>query len=124
VATRRQRQVAELLHEEISMLLQQRVDDPRLALVTVTGVEVTPDLRVAHVYVSIMDDDQEEVKETMAGLKRAAGFLRRELATFVSLRYTPELHFRLDSSLEQGLRIDRLLDSLQEKAAADEEEAE
>jgi ribosome-binding factor A len=123
VATRRQRQVAELLHEEISMLLQQRVDDPRLALVTVTGVEVTPDLRVAHVYVSIMDDDV-EVKETLAGLKRAAGFLRRELATFVSLRYTPELHFRLDNSLEQGLRIDRLLDSLQEKAAADEEEAE
>jgi ribosome-binding factor A len=123
VTTRRQRQVAELLHEEISMLLQQRVDDPRLALVTVTGVEVTPDLRVAHVYVSIMDDDV-EVKETLAGLKRAAGFLRRELATFVSLRYTPELHFRLDNSLEQGLRIDRLLDSLQEKAAADEEEAE
>jgi ribosome-binding factor A len=123
VATRRQRQVAELLHEEISMLLQQRVDDPRLALVTVTGVEVTPDLRVAHVYVSIMDDDV-EVKETLAGLKRAAGFLRRELATFVSLRYTPELHFRLDSSLEQGLRIDRLLDSLQEKAPGDEGEAE
>jgi ribosome-binding factor A len=123
VTTRRQRQVAELLHEEISMLLQQRVDDPRLALVTVTGVEVTPDLRVAHVYVSIMDDDV-EVKETLAGLKRAAGFLRRELATFVSLRYTPELHFRLDSSLEQGLRIDRLLDSLQEKAPGDEGEAE
>jgi ribosome-binding factor A len=123
MATRRQRQVAELLHEEISMLLQQRVDDPRLALVTVTGVEVTPDLRVAHVYVSIMDDDV-EVKETMAGLKRAAGFLRRELATFVSLRYTPELHFRLDSSLEQGLRIDRLLDSLEDKAPGDEGEAE
>jgi ribosome-binding factor A len=78
---------------------------------------------VAHVYVSIMDDDV-EVKETMAGLKRAAGFLRRELATFVSLRYTPELHFRLDSSLEQGLRIDRLLDSIRDEAAGDEEEAE
>jgi ribosome-binding factor A len=112
-----------LLHEEISMLLQQRVGDQRLALVTVTGVEVSPDLRVAHVYVSIMGDDA-EVKESLTSVKRAAGFLRRELAATVSLRYTPELHFRLDNTLEQGLRIDRLLDSIQDETAGDEEEAE
>ena len=118
---RRRRQVAELLHEEISLLIQSQVDDPRLGFVTVTGVKVTPDLRLAQVYVSVMGSD-DEVKQTLAGLKSAAGFFRHELGSTLSLRFTPELSFRLDKSLEQGLRIDQLLDSLPAQAPADEDE--
>ena len=118
---RRQRQVAELLHQEISLLIQSQVDDPRLGFVTVTGVKMTPDLRLAQVYVSVMGSD-DEVKQTMAGLKSAAGFFRHELGSTLSLRFTPELSFRLDKSVEQGLRIDQLLDSLPAQAPADEDE--
>lgn len=114
MTTRRQRQVAELLHEEISLLIQQRARDPRLGFVTVTDVEVSPDLRVAHVYVSVLGSD-DDVKESLAGLRHAAGFFRRELGNSLALRYLPELNFKLDDSLERGFRIDRLLNSLHDE---------
>ena len=120
MTSRRQRQVAELLHQEISLLIQRRARDPRLGFVTVTDVEVTPDLRLAHVYVSILGGD-DEVKQTLEGLKHAANFFRHELSASLSLRYVPELSFRLDTSLEQGLRIDRLLDSLPDETPSDED---
>jgi ribosome-binding factor A len=123
MSTRRQRQVAELLHQEISLLLQRQVRDPRLGFVTVTDVEVTPDLRLATVYVSVMGGD-DEVKQTLAGLKSATGFFRHELGSTLSLRFIPDLSFRLDKSLEQGLHIDQLLDSLHTEATADEDEGD
>jgi ribosome-binding factor A len=123
VATRRQRQVAELLHEEISLLIQRRVRDPRLGFVTVTGVEMSPDLRVAYVYVSVLGD-KDEVEQSLASLRRAAGFFRRELGTSLSLRYLPELIFRPDDTLKQGLRIDQILDSLHEETSEVEKEDE
>ena len=122
MATRRQQKVAELLHEELSMLIHQ-ASDPRLELVTVTDVEVTPDLRLAHVYVSVMGDEA-EVQQSLAGLRHAAGFLRRELGASMSLRYLPELNFRLDESLERGLRIEQLLSSLQETPPSGEGDVE
>ncbi len=118
MSSRRQRQIAGLLHQEISLLIQRQVRDPRLGLVTVTDVEVTPDLRLAHIYVSVMGGD-DEVKQALAGLKSAAGFFRHELGSALSLRFVPELSFRLDKSLEQGLHIDRLLDSLHTEAPAE-----
>lgn len=121
MTTRRQRQVAELLHEELSVLIQRRARDPRLGFVTVTGVEMSPDLRVAHVYVSVLGDD-DDVKQSLQGLRRAAGFFRRELGSSLSLRYLPELNFRSDDSLARGLRIDQLLDSLQQETPDDDEE--
>jgi ribosome-binding factor A len=121
MSTRRQRQVAELVHQEISLLIQRQVRDPRLGFVTVTDVEVTPDLRLAHIYVSVMGGD-DEAQQALAGLKSAAGFFRHELGSALSLRFVPELSFRLDRSLEQGLRIDQLLDSLPAEAPADADE--
>jgi ribosome-binding factor A len=123
MATRRQRQVAELLHEEISLLIQRRARDPRLGFVTVTDVEVTPDLRVAHVYVSVLGSD-DEVKQALAGLEHAASFFRRELGASLSLRYTPKLDFRLDDSLQRAFRVDRLLDSILDESPADGSDAE
>jgi len=123
MTTRRQRQVAELLHEEISLLIQRRARDPRLGFVTVTDVEMTPDLRTAHVYVSVLGSD-DEVREALAGLNHAVSFFRRELGASLSLRYIPQLDFRLDDSLERGFRIDRLLDSLRDDTSSNGSEAE
>jgi ribosome-binding factor A len=120
VTTRRQRQVAELLHEEISLLIQRRARDPRLGFVTLTDVEVSPDLRVAHVYVSVLGDP-DEVKQTLEALDHATSFFRRELGNTLSLRYIPSLDFRLDDSLQRALRIDQLLDSLEDESATDED---
>jgi ribosome-binding factor A len=110
--TRRQRQVAELLHEEIGTLIQRRARDPRLSAVTVTGVEVSSDLENAWIYVSVLGTD-EEIKEALAGLKRATPFLRREVGSSLSLRLVPQLIFRLDESVARGIRIDQLLDDIQ-----------
>lgn len=123
MTTRRQRQVAELLHEQISHLIQRRARDPRLGFVTVTGVEMSPDLRIAHVYVSVLGSD-DDVRQSLESLRRAAGFFRRELGASLSLRYLPELNFRPDDTLERALRIDQLLDSLQEETPKDGIEGE
>jgi len=122
---RRQRQVAELLHEELSTLIQHRLHDPRLeaVTVTVTGVEVSPDLENAWVYVSLMGSE-EESQLALTGLKRATGFLRREIARAVSLRVVPQIIFRRDDSLLRGMHIDGLLDEIQRSqppAPTDEE---
>ena len=109
---RRQRQVAELLHEEISQLIQHDTRDPRLGFVTVTGVDVTADLRIARVYVTVLGDEK-EAELTLKGLESAAGFFRYKLKQQLSLRYIPELNFKLDTSLEHAARIEQLLDMIQ-----------
>lgn len=111
MATRRQRQVAELIHVEISTLIQTRARDPRLAVVTITGVDVTPDLKEAQVFFSVLGDGEAKA-EALHGLQSAAGFLRRELGNTLSLRVTPTLTFRLDESAERGIKIDSLLESV------------
>ena len=110
MASRRQRKVAELLHEEISGLIQRETRDPRLGFVTITGVDVSPDLRYARVYFTTLD--QSTVAETQAGLASASGYFRHKLGQTLSLRYIPELTFKLDTSLEQGMRIESLLESV------------
>ncbi len=123
MASRRQRKVAELLHEEISQLIQFQSQDPRLRLVTVTGVEVSPDLRYAQVYVTALGDET-ETKNALKGLKNAAGFFRFKLGQTLTLRYVPELTFKLDTSLEQGMLIENLLESIREKEEPAEDSPE
>ncbi len=114
MASRRQRQVAELLHEEISQLIQHRTQDPRLGFVTVTGVDVSPDLRLARIYVTVLGDDS-DAQNTLEGLANAASYFRHQLGQSLSLRYVPKLTFKLDTSLEYGLHIDSLLDSIKKE---------
>ena len=78
---------------------------------TVTGVEVNADLRIAWVYVTVLGDDADG-QEALKGLAGAAGFFRHQMRQSLSLRYIPELNFKLDKSLENGLRIEALLDSI------------
>ncbi|MEM7348383.1 MAG: 30S ribosome-binding factor RbfA, partial [Chloroflexota bacterium] len=87
MASRRQRKVAELIHEEISVLIQRETQDPRLGFVTVTGVDVSPDLKSAQVHITTLDDS--DIKSTLEGLSSAASYYRHRLAQTLSLRYVP-----------------------------------
>lgn len=111
MSTRRQRQVADLLHEEISDLIARKLQDPRVAGVTVTDVKVSPDLRYADIYITRLGDDAAR-QEALAGLRAAAGYLKRELGPRLDLRFMPDLRFHLDLSWERGARIDRLLEQI------------
>lgn len=121
VVTRRQRRVAELIHEELGLLLERRISDPRLTGVTITDVEITPDLKLATVYFSVLDDAPARVELALAGLEHARGFFRKSLAEMLYLRFVPELRFRWDQSIRKGERIDRLLASLREGSQEAEE---
>lgn len=111
MASRRQRQIAELLHEELSQIIQFESRDPRLGFVTVTGVDINPDLRFARVFITVLGGE-EETRSTLEGLESATPFYRRRLRENLSLRHIPELQFRFDSSLAHGQRINALLDSI------------
>jgi ribosome-binding factor A len=112
--SRRQQRVAELIREEIATILTRKVSDPRVAMVSVTDVQVSPDLQIARVFVSaIGDDDARQL--AMKGLDRAKPFIRHELATRVELRQVPELVFRLDEAVERGARVENLLRQIEEE---------
>ncbi len=108
---RYQRRVSELIHIRLSNLLERKIKDPRLHLVTITDVEVSPDASRADVYFSAPGGDQ-SLEEVQEGLDSAAGWLRRELGQHLRLRHTPELIFHYDRSVERGERISSILDEL------------
>ncbi|TMI79212.1 MAG: 30S ribosome-binding factor RbfA [Bacillati bacterium ANGP1] len=98
----------ELFKIEVSAILQREMKDPRIGFVSVTDVELSMDLRHAKVFVSILGDAAAKA-ETMATLGNAQGFVRRELARRIRLRFIPAIHFKLDESIERGVRVQRLL---------------
>lgn len=113
MVTRRQRKVADRIHEELSQALLLKMSDPRVGGVTVTAVEVSADLEHATVYYGVLSDDMARVQEAQAGLEHARGFLRHILAETLALRKAPDLTFRFDRSLARGQRIEMLLRSIQ-----------
>ncbi|HZH39615.1 MAG TPA: 30S ribosome-binding factor RbfA [Gemmatimonadales bacterium] len=107
----RPERVAELVRQTVGAFLTGDVRDPRIGFVTVTGVEVTPDLSHANVRVSVMGTDEEKSR-SLEGLASAARYLRSQLSKELRLRTSPELHFRLDRGLEHAQRIDQVLKEL------------
>ncbi|MGD8997429.1 MAG: 30S ribosome-binding factor RbfA [Anaerolineae bacterium] len=108
---RYQRRVSGLVHIHLSNLLERKSKDPRLAMVTITDVEVTPDAARAKVFFTVLGGEEAR-DEAQEGLRGAAGWLRRELAARLRLRNVPELVFRYDRSVERGERISAILDEL------------
>lgn len=110
--SRRQERISEMLREELSLLISTELTDPRLedAMVSVTDVSVSEDLRNARVYVEHVLP-YESSKQVLAALRHAEGFLRRALLQNLSLRFVPELTFHIDTSTERAQRIDALLDA-------------
>ena len=121
MAFQRQERVAEAIKHEVGDILLHRIKDARVdsARVSITDVEVTRDMRHATIFVSVLGDEEEQ-EAAIAGLRRASGFVRSELGKAVSLRATPELHFKLDKSLERGANITALLNRIKaEEQGAD-----
>ena len=110
----RQGRIDEEFRKELSQLISFELKEPSVTgMVSVTKVKVTPDLKYAKVYVSILNS--KNVKDTLAALKKSSGYIRSELAKRVNLRNTPEIIFELDDSLEYGARIDSILKEIMPK---------
>src|SRR5919108_5414626 len=105
----RLRRVNRAVRQVLSDAITQDVKDPRVGFVTVTAVEVSPDLRHARVFVSVLGE-QPERDASLAGLEAAHGFLQRRIAGELRLKHTPTLDFALDDALERGQRVSELID--------------
>ena len=113
-ATNRMQKVDEEFKRELSKIIDQDLKNPNITgLISVTKVKTSSDLKNARVYISILGSKSK--KNTMEGLKNASGFIRTELAKRVNLRYTPELIFELDETLEYGAKIDSIIKELNNK---------
>jgi ribosome-binding factor A len=111
----RSNRIAEEMKKEISNIIQNNIKDPRLPkLVSVMAVNVTRDLRYAKVFVSVLGNEEEK-KEALKGLKSAAGFIRREVGHRMDIRYSPELLFEIDSSIERGVYMSKLINDTMQK---------
>jgi len=102
--------ISEEIKREISDIIRNNIKDPRVpALLSVVSVDVSKDLRYAKVYVSVFGNDDEK-KNAIEGLRSAAGYIRREIGHRMEIRYTPEIQFEIDSSIERGVYITKLID--------------
>jgi len=111
--------VTEQVHHELAELVRAEVKDPRVGMVTITGVELTPDYAYATVYFSVLPDDEATVANTLGGLRHAAGFLRSQLGRRVRIHTTPELRFVHDVSVERGMAMSKLIDEANRRHADD-----
>ena len=105
----RTRRVGEQIQRELAQLIQQELKDPRLGMVTVSAVDVSRDLSHAKVYISTLNPEQ-DIDQTLQVLRRAAGFLRRELGRRMTMRIVPELRFVYDESIQRGSRLTSLIE--------------
>jgi ribosome-binding factor A len=121
----RPERVAHLMRREIAEILQNRLRDPRLSssMVSVTDVQVTHDLSMARVFVSMLADGLER-ENAMRALQSASGFVRRELGPRLGLREVPDLRFAIDTSIERGARVDEILRRLHEGDPIEDSEDE
>ena len=106
----RPQRLGDLIQREVSDLIRLELRDPRVGMITITSVDVSPDMSHAKVFFTILQ--KEHLEETAQGLRRAAGFLRSQLARRMKMYTTPELRFEYDESVERGDRISRLIDSV------------
>lgn len=107
----RTQRVSEQMQRELAQLIRDEIKDPRVGgMITVSAVDVSRDFGHAKVYITIMDD-QKDRKETLAVLNKAAGFLRHEIGSRMTMRTVPQLHFHYDESIERGSYLSSLIDS-------------
>ncbi|HHV78923.1 MAG TPA: 30S ribosome-binding factor RbfA [Firmicutes bacterium] len=101
------------MKEEVSLMIQRELKDPRIGFCSVTRVELSQDLGHAKVFVSVLGEEEDK-RRTMEGLKSASGFIRSELTRRLGLYHAPEIMFKLDESIEKGVEIARILNQLKE----------
>lgn len=109
---KRSQRVGDLIREEVADIIMYKLKDPRLGFITVTGVEMTADLKLARVFVSILKEEDREV--SMEVLNASKPFMRSVLTRRLKMKFIPTLEFRLDSSIDYGFKIDRLLKEIKD----------
>ena len=105
----RPQRLGDLIQREVSELIRMEVRDPRVGMITITSVDVSPDITHAKIFFTVLE--KEKLQETLAGLNRSAGFLRSQLAKRIQMYTTPELRFVYDESVERGDHLSRLIDA-------------
>ena len=103
--------IANLIKKEVAEMLIREVKDPRIGMVTITGVKVSKDLRIAHIYYSAIGSEK-QIQDSAIGLRQATKFIQREIGRRIRIRYTPAIDFQFDHSLEYGSHIDKILRNL------------
>jgi ribosome-binding factor A len=120
--TRRTERINSIIQQEISDLLREQINDPRLTtLISITKVSISPDLRHANVFISTLGDKVNK-GEILQGFTAASGFLRRQLANRLELKHTPELSFHLDDSIERGAEVLKLIEQVASEDTENEDE--
>lgn len=107
----RSNRVGEQMKKELGDIIGRKIKDPRIGFVTVTDVEVSGDLQIAKVYISVLGDSEQR-ENTLKGLSKAKGFIRSEIGKRIRLRKTPEIQFEFDESIDYGNRIETLISEL------------
>jgi len=115
---KRSDKVAEAIHKIVSELLIKGLKDPRIGFVTITGVKLTTDMRQSTVYFTVIGSDEEK-KNTETGLNSARGFIRKEMGQALKMRFTPEIQFKYDTSVDYGLHIESILKEIGTKDDGD-----
>ncbi len=114
IMSMRATRVGEQMKKELGDILGRKLKDPRIGFLTVTDVEVSGDLQIAKVYISVLGDEKKR-EETLKGLAKAKGYIRSEIGNRIRLRKTPELQFEFDESVDYGNRIESLIAELNTK---------
>jgi ribosome-binding factor A len=116
---RRPERVADIIREEISQIVGYELKDPRLTMVTVTDVRLSENRRDAQVFVTIAGDEEEH-RQALSALRHAAPYVRKQLSLFLNLPRTPEIHFVRDRVEEEGERVDKLLQEIEQEWKSEE----
>lgn len=114
--------VADQIQRDLAELIAFELKDPRVGMITITEVQVTPDYAHAKIFFTTLVDDQEKIRNTIAGLSAASGFLRNQLGRRLTIHTLPELHFVHDTSTVRGIEMSKLIDEANASRASDAED--
>lgn len=114
--------VADQIQRDLSEIIAFELKDPRVGMITITEVQVTPDYAHAKIFFTTLVDDQEKIRNTIAGLSAASGFLRNQLGRRLTIHTLPELHFVHDTSTVRGIEMSKLIDEANASRASDAED--
>ena len=117
MSERRQQRVAAEIERRASQFIREELKDPRLGFLTITGVEINSDLTHATIFVSVLGDEEEQ-KQTMRALQSARGLIKRDIGDWLRIRTTPDIVFKLDTSIERGTHILQLMKALEQEQEA------
>ncbi len=119
----RGQRVADQIQRDLAEIISTELKDPRVGMVTITEVQLTPDYAHAKVFFTLLADDKTAIKKTVEGLVQAAGFIRKELGRRITIHTLPELHFVHDTSTARGIELSKLIDEANATRAKDADEA-